>query len=203
NRRRRRFLFIDPPHRAALDHLHGNRSFLSILRSALPERGGAAIFAIADNACIDEVNIGFQIALFDGFARLATPTLHYYDPRLLFFRGWCWELDAPEILRRIQKGHAVSIEFALDANLTDQANFGLFVRIQAAENQFLLRGKFIARDNAGPVPAKQHGFRLFGENLAFDIAANHKDSNLLRNSAASAYAFGGHSFTHSERTLFR
>jgi hypothetical protein len=52
------------------------------------------------------------------------------------------------------------------------------------------------------MPAQQHGFGLFGENLAFDVAADQKDSDLLGDSAASAHTFGGHSFTHSERTLF-
>src|SRR5215467_11047726 len=73
--RRFLFIFIHPAHGAALHHLHENRSLLRILGPAFPEGGRPAVFAKPDNPFVDAIDIRFQVALLDGFARPATATL--------------------------------------------------------------------------------------------------------------------------------
>src|SRR5437764_5626651 len=158
-------------------------------------------FAVADDAFIDQINVRFQVALFHRFARLATTTFQGRDVHVLF--GFCGhrELYVPEIVCEIQKSHAVGIDVALGANRPNQTHFCLFVGIQAAKNQFLLRGKFVAGNDACSMPAEQHRLGLFREDLAFGIASNQKDIDLFGNSAAAAHTVGGHSISLSEREL--
>ena len=77
-------------------------------------------------------------------------------------------------------------------NLADHTHFRLFVRLEAAKNQFLLGGKLVAGNDACSVPAQQHRFRAFREDLAFCVAADQKDIDLFWNSATSAHTFWRH-----------
>ena len=133
------------------------------------------------------------------FARLATAALQRHDLHALLGFRRCREIHSPEILHGVQKSHAIGIDFALNADLADHAHFGLFVGIQAAEDQFLFSGKLVAGNNARSMPAEKHRFRLLGENLAFGVAAHQKDMHLLGNSAEAAHTLWGHWFTHSKR----
>ncbi len=137
--------------------------------------------------------------MLDRFAGQATAAFQQHYTHLPFGFGRRRELDSPEIVRRVHEGYTIGVDLGLDPNLADQTHFRLFVRIEAADNQFLLGGKLVTRNDACSVPAQQHRFRRFREDFAFGVAANQKDSDLFWNSATSAHSFGGHLVTHSER----
>src|SRR5712692_5034610 len=84
----------------------------------------------------------------------------------------------------------------MSAQITDDANLGLFVGIEPAEDYLLLCGKCVLRNNARAIAAQQDRLGLLGKHLAFHVAANQQNCNFFRNSAAAA-----HAFCHSYPTL--
>jgi hypothetical protein len=83
---------------------------------------------------------------------------------------WRRETDFPEIERFVNEGHTIGVEIALDADFTDDADFGFAIGFERAANQFLLGNEFVTRQDAGSVKANNDGFSLLGEHTAFAIA---------------------------------
>jgi hypothetical protein len=97
---------------------------------------------------------------------------------------WRRETGFPEIERFVNKSYAVGVSIPLSADLTDGADVDFAIGFERAENQFLLRNEFVARQDAGAMQADDDGFSLFGENPAFAIAADQEDGNCNRNASA-------------------
>jgi hypothetical protein len=98
---------------------------------------------------------------------------------------WRRETDFPEIERFVNEGHTIGVEIALNADFTDDADFGFAITFERAENQFLLGNEFVASQDAGSVKANNDGFSLLGEHTAFAIAADEEDRNCNGNASAA------------------
>jgi hypothetical protein len=59
----------------------------------------------------------------------------------------------------------------MTTELANDANLGLFVVIQPAEDHFLFCGEYVLRNNARAVAAEHDSLGLFGKDLAFHVAA--------------------------------
>src|SRR6266849_7536953 len=81
----------------------------------------------------------------------------------------------------------------MSAELANDANLGLFVRIQPAKDQFLFCGECILRNDSRAVAAAHDSLGLLSDHLAFHVAAEQQNRNFSRNSAAAARAFWRHS----------
>ena len=49
----------------------------------------------------------------------------------------------------VNEGHTISVEIALDADFTDDADFGFAIGFERAEDQFVLGNEFVTRQDGG------------------------------------------------------
>ena len=124
---------------------------------------------------MNDTNIELEIAVFQEQRRGATGAFKGKARDVFWRRLWRRETSFPEVERFVNKSYAVGVGIALGADLTDDADVGFAIGFQRAENQFLLRNKFVTRQAAGAMQADDDGFSLFGENAAFAIAADQED----------------------------
>jgi len=75
----------------------------------------------------------------------------------------------------------------LRADVTDDADFGLFIFFRPAKNEFLFGRKFMARENAGTAAAKENRGGVFGEDTAVQITPDEEDGDFLRDASAAAH----------------
>src|SRR4029077_2552531 len=97
-------------------------------------RRGPATLASADDAFVDEIYVRLQIALLHHLARFAAAALEQHAAGLYFGVRHAREFDPPEVHLRVQEGHSVGIASAVSAELANDADHGLFVRIHPAED---------------------------------------------------------------------
>src|SRR5580658_9592461 len=119
--------------------------------------------------------------MIDGLAQAAGAALEECAASILFrLRDGC-KIDSPKIdIAGIQKGHAVGVNLTFAPDTTNNANDRFLVGVEIANDDFLLGGQFVGRNDSRAVPAKQHGLRHFRETLAVHVASSQKDSELLR-----------------------
>lgn len=152
-----------------------------------PERGGAAMFAEADDALAGVADIGFDAGVIDFFERAAGMAGQGEKTHFSFELGDGRKIDFPEIEIGIEEGYAVGVEFTRGADVADDANFGFLVALGPAEDEFLLGGEFVARKDTSAVEAEEDGVRVFRENSAVEIAADQDDGNFFRNASSAAH----------------
>ena len=153
----------------------------------LPKSRKAAAFAEAKDSFVksEEVGLDFGVVeLFDGFAGAADER---DETGFEFSRRECRKLRIPEMEIGIDKGHAVGECTVGRAHLIDDADDGFAVAIGTAEDELLIGGKFIAGEDAGTVEAEDDGGSGFGENFAFQIAADEEDGDGFRDAASDAH----------------
>ena len=113
--------------------------------SPLPERRISTLLAIANDAFIDQEDVGFHVALFHGLAFFAVAAFKQHAARFLFPFGNGGKVDAPEVdIGWIHKSHAVGVNLVFGTNASHHADESFFVGIEIANDDLLLGGKLIA-----------------------------------------------------------
>ena len=152
-----------------------------------PESGGAATFAIAEDALVRGEDVGFDAGVVDFFESVAGAANYGDDAEFHFQCAEGRKIDFPEIEIGVEEGDAVGVVVGVGAEVADDADFGLLVFFGPAKDEFLLGGEFVAGENAGAVEAEEDGGGGLGENAAIEIAADEQDGDLLRDASAAAH----------------
>src|SRR5271157_2970681 len=181
-----------------------NGLFFRDFRRALPKGGIATLFAKANDALIDEEDVGFHVALLHRLAFFAAAAFQWHATSLLFSFGNWGKVDAPKVyVGVVRKRHAVGVDLAFGANPAYNAYQSFPVGIQIANDDLLLGGEFIRGNDAGAVAAEQDSLRHFREAFAIQIASGQKDSDLFWNATAAAEVFVGHDVRSSRKSVLK
>jgi hypothetical protein len=131
--------------------------------------------------------------MLDSLVLLAIATFEHHAPRAFFGFGDRRKIDTPEVNRgRVHKGHSVRVNLSFRTDASDDADEGLLVGIQIAEDYFLFGGKLVTRNDTGAVAAEKHGLGHFGKTLALHVASGQRDSEFLGDAGAAAEVLVGH-----------
>ncbi len=107
-------------------------------------------------------------------------------------------MDVPEDEIWIDESDAVGVDTGVGADLTDDADFGFFVAVGDAKDEFLFGRELMRGDDAGAVKAEEDGLCRLRENLAIQIAADEEDGKFIRNAAAAAHNLWWQARSHRE-----
>jgi len=159
--------------------------------NGLPERGGAAAFAGAENAFVGGADVGLDAGVVDIFARVAGRAKEDDDAELLFLFGDGRKIDFPKIESQVKEGNAVGVQMALSADVADDANVGFLVFLGPAKDELLLGRKLVAGEDAGTVEAEEDGGGALGEHAAIQIGTDKEDGNFFRNAGRATHGEEG------------
>ncbi len=165
----------------------------------LPERGGAATLAGAENAFIGGADIGFDAGVVDFFEGVAGGTGERDEAELFFPIGDGRKIDFPEIEIQVEESNAVGVAAGLFANLADDADVGLLVFVGPAEDELLFGGKLVAGKNAGTVKTEKNSGSALGKHAAVQIGADQEDGDFFGDAGRAAHGEEGASERPEER----
>ena len=161
-----------------------------MLRSAcggLPERGGSAAFAEAEDAVVGGADVGFEAGVVHLFERLAMGADEGEEAELPFRSAGRGKVDFPEIEAGIEEGDTVGVLSVLRAELADDADFGFLVALGPAEDEFLFRGELVAGEEAGAMKAEEDSGGGLGKDFAVQVAPDEEDGNFFRDASRAAH----------------
>lgn len=153
----------------------------------LPERGGAAAFAEAEDAFVGGADVGFGAGAVDFFESFAMRADEGEQALLPLRGGDRRKVDFPEIEILVKEGDAVGVMPVLGTDLADDADFGFLVALGPAEDELLLWGELMAGEDAGAVKAEEDGGGVLGKDFAAEVAPDEEDGDFLRNASAAAH----------------
>jgi hypothetical protein len=153
----------------------------------LPERGGAATLARAEDAVVGGADVGFDAGVVDFLESAAGAADEGDEAELLFKFGDGRKVDFPEIEILVEEGDAVGVAAGLLAEVADDADFGFLVALGPAEDELLLRGELVAGEEAGAVKAEEDRGGVLGKDFAVQVAPDEEDGNFFRDAARAAH----------------
>ncbi len=153
----------------------------------LPERGGAATLAGAEDAFVGGADIGFDAGVVDFFEGVAGGTDERDEAELFFAAGDGRKIDFPEIESEVEESNAVGVAAGLFANLADDADVGLLVFVGPAEDELLFGGKLVAGKNAGAVKAEENSGSALGKHAAVQIGTDQEDGDFFGDAGRAAH----------------
>jgi hypothetical protein len=87
----------------------------------------------------------------------------------------------------INESQAIGVDAVGGTHLADDPDCRFAIAIRTTNDELLLGGKFVMRNDASAVEAEENGIGGLGENLAVEIAADQEDGNFFRNAAGDAH----------------
>ena len=142
------------------------------VRGLFPDRGHAAIIAIAHQSSVNGADIKFKVAVLDGDGRAATAAFKSEDQRALLGRRGRRKFELPEIARLIQEGDAIGVDTFVLGDFANDAGFDFPIGDHGTDMELLLGDELVCGDDSGAMKAENHGLGDFGEDAAIGIAAD-------------------------------
>ena len=152
-----------------------------------PKCRSSAAFAETNDAVVGGTDIGFHAGAVDFFGSVASAADDQKKPHFHFERADGRKVHLPEIEIGIEEGDAVGVTAGFRADVTDDADFGLFVFFGPAEDKFLLGRKLVFGKDAGAVAAEDYGGGVLGKDAAVQITPDEEDGDFLRDASAAAH----------------
>jgi len=156
------------------------------LRGDSPNGRECAAVAVANQPAMNRADVEFKITVLQQ-NRGAAKTAFQVERWTRGFAGrGRREFELPEIDLLIDEGNAVSVDFFLRANLTENADSRFTIGFQRAQNHFLIGNKCMGRENSRAMQAEDGGLGILRKEAALDVGTNEHDGNLFGQSPTTA-----------------